>query len=191
MQHWFPKVIREKGYSFWIRWIIRPGPAHAFWAGFSPCRWTGRPFHPKLTHFCLACRFPPPSQRPIVGRCPASPALKQGQVEAGNRAPPLLSICAWFARLPSQVSVAETVVLSACLRAPVADPTSRAARHEGARSENRPATSAHEPASGECARRWPRCAERERPRRGGSSDSRARYTPCSLVRRSPALATLS
>ena len=100
----------------------------------------------KLTHFCLACRFPQPSQRPLVGRFPASPALKQEQVEAGNRAPPLLSICAWFAQLPSQVSVADTVVLSACLRAPVADPKTRAARHEDERSDHRLATSSDEPA---------------------------------------------
>ena len=74
-------------------------------------------------------------------------------MEAGNRAPPLLSIYAWFALLPSQVSVADTVVLSACLRAAEADPTSRAARHEDARSDNRFATSSDEPASGEFARR--------------------------------------
>jgi hypothetical protein len=83
--------------TFWD-WLQ---PAHAFWAGFSPCRRTGRPFHPKLTHFCLACRFPQPSQRPIVGRFPSSPALKQAPAAAGNRAPHLLSIFAWLARLPS------------------------------------------------------------------------------------------
>lgn len=33
-------------YSFWIWWIIRPGSARTFLAGFSPCPWTGRPFHP-------------------------------------------------------------------------------------------------------------------------------------------------
>ncbi len=107
----------------------------------------------KLTHFCLICRFTQPSQHHFVGQFLASPALKQGLMEAGNRALRLLSICAWFARLLSQMSVADTVVLSACLRAPMADPTSRAVRHGDARNDNRPAISADEPASGEFARR--------------------------------------
>jgi hypothetical protein len=52
----------------------------------------------------------------------------------------------------------------------VSKPGPRAARHEGVQSENTPATSAHEPARGVFARRWPTCVVPERPRRGGSSD---------------------
>ena len=62
-------------YRFWIWWINHPGSANAFLAGFSPCRWAGRPFHP---HSCRACALV------AAFLAISAPARHEGKVFSGD-----------------------------------------------------------------------------------------------------------
>src|SRR5215471_6812698 len=90
----------------------------------------------------------------------ASIPLKRTPLARGKRAPRKLSIVDVFSQLPSQGSVAGSVVPPICHRALVAARTPLAVSGEDARNDSTHATTPREPAGVGTAEPLPRCGVR-------------------------------